>query len=177
MGGLRQQPAVDQPHALLRNTNNQLRSLCLVDDKGQDQPDDVPVGGLRQQPAVPQPQARLRNSNSQLRSLHLLMTRGGTSLMMSPWVGFASSPRSLSLRHTYAKAIVRSEVSSSWWQGAGPAWWCLCGWASPAARGPSAWGSPTQKQKFSPPNISKTSRLPVVLHLLCRPAFRLRCTK
>jgi hypothetical protein len=32
--------------------------------------------------------------------------------MMSPWVGFASSPRSLSLRHTYTTAIVRSEVSA-----------------------------------------------------------------
>ncbi len=42
-----------------------------------------------------------------------LMTRGGASLMMSPWVGFASSPRSLSLRHTYTTAIVRSEVSTS----------------------------------------------------------------
>ncbi len=41
-----------------------------------------------------------------------LMTRGGASLMMSPWVGFASSPRSLSLRHTYAIAVVRSEVST-----------------------------------------------------------------
>jgi hypothetical protein len=71
------------------------------------------VGGLRQQPAVPQPQAHLHNSNSQIRSLHLVMTRGGASLMMSPWVGFASSPRSLSLRHTYAIAIVSSEVSTS----------------------------------------------------------------
>ena len=41
-----------------------------------------------------------------------MMTRGGASLMMSPWVGFASSPQSLSLRHTYAIPIVSSEVSA-----------------------------------------------------------------
>jgi hypothetical protein len=41
------------------------------------------------------------------------MTRGGASLMMSPWLGFARSPRSLSLRYTYAIAIVSSEVSTS----------------------------------------------------------------
>jgi hypothetical protein len=35
------------------------------------------------------------------------MKKGGTSLVMSPWVGFASSPRFLSLRPTYEIAIVR----------------------------------------------------------------------
>jgi hypothetical protein len=112
MGGLGQQPAVPQPQAHLHNSNSQIRSLCLIDDKGRGQPDDVSVGGLGQQPSVPQPQAHLRNSNSQISSLHLLMTRGRTSLMISPWVGFASTPRSLSLRHTYAIPIVSTEVST-----------------------------------------------------------------
>jgi hypothetical protein len=54
------------------------------------------------------------------------MKRGGASLMMSPpfddmgktslmitrWVGFASNPRSHSLRHTYTIVIVSSEVST-----------------------------------------------------------------
>jgi hypothetical protein len=75
-----------------------LHDFGLVDDKGRGEPDDVSVGGLCQQPAVPQPQAHLRNCSSQIRSLHLVMTRGGASLMISPWAGFASSPRSLSLR-------------------------------------------------------------------------------
>ncbi len=39
------------------------------------------------------------------------MSRGGTSLMMALWVGFTSSPLSLSLRHTYAIPIVSTEVS------------------------------------------------------------------
>ncbi len=40
------------------------------------------------------------------------MTRGGASLMKSLWVGFASSPRSLSLRHTCAIPIVSSKASA-----------------------------------------------------------------